>query len=78
MKGTVLRKSTTGGVVRRNITLPENVADTMAKIREETGAQSDSEVIRQACKLYKYILDNGGEAFIRDKVSGEERTIVAV
>lgn len=73
-----MRESTNGGVVRRNVTLPRSVVDTMAQIREETGAQSDSEVIRQACKLYKYIIDNGGDAYIRDKSSGKEKTIVAL
>lgn len=73
-----LRESTNGGVVRRNVTLPKSVIETMAQIREETGAQSDSEVIRKACKLYKYIIDNGGDAYIRDKTSGEEKSIVAL
>lgn len=72
-----MRKSTTGGVARRNITLPKNVVDEMEAVREQTGAQSDSEVLRKAFKLYKHVLDNGGHFYTKDE-EGKERDVLAL
>lgn len=72
-----MRKSTNGGVVRRNLTLPKAVADEMDAVREATGAQSDSEVIRRAFRLYKHIMDSDGEFYTKD-TSGQEKKVLTL
>ena len=54
-----MRKGNKDKVKRRSIMLPESIDKDMADIREKTGAQSDSEVLRRAFKLYKKYVDAG-------------------
>mgnify|MGYP006908222391 CR=1 FL=1 len=71
-----MRKSTDGKLVRRHLTFPEPITEQMAEVRKLTGAQSDSEVLRLAFKLYRVVLEKcGGEFTITDK-DGKEKTII--
>jgi len=67
-------------VKRRSIMLPDSTIEDMAQIREETGAQSDSEVLRRAFKLYKKIVAdvvrNGNELTITNRQTGEKKVII--
>lgn len=56
--------------------LPQSYVDEMARVRELTGAQSDSEVIRRAFALYKKLVDtNIGEIETTDH-SGQKTKVI--
>ncbi|MES2006968.1 MAG: hypothetical protein V4436_02555 [Patescibacteria group bacterium] len=62
---------------RRSIMLPQSYIDEMAKVREAIGAQSDSEVIRRAFKLYKQLVNpNIGDIETTDKDGKKTKIII--
>ena len=50
-----MRKGNNNELVRRNVTLPKEFADRMAALRDATGIQSDSELIRRAVSLLEKV-----------------------
>lgn len=47
--------------------LPESFEADMAEVREKIGASSDSEVIRRAFRLYKKLMEFGGEIMLKHR-----------
>jgi metal-responsive CopG/Arc/MetJ family transcriptional regulator len=74
-----MRKSTEGTTQqRRNLMFPETLAAELAEVRQKTGAQSDSEVLRHAFRLYKHLLEHHeGSVYVRDK-EGKEQKLLAL
>ena len=67
-----MRKSTNGSSLkRRSLMLPDSFDVDMAELRQKTGAQSDSEVIRRAFKLLKKLASEENEVILKDKKTGE-------
>ena len=68
-----MRKGNTAELVRRNITLPKDLSELMAELREKTGIQSDSELIRRSVllldKVFQY--EEDGETLKAHKKNGE-------
>lgn len=65
--------------VRLNLELSETVRKNMDKIRDDTDADSLSEVIRRALALYDFLVHRkaeGCEVVLRNKDTGEERGLV--
>lgn len=60
--------------------LPDSVVAEMAEIRERTGAQSDSEVLRRAFKLYQRLINTGDreKVIIEDIETGQQRQVELV
>jgi hypothetical protein len=73
-----MRKSNEAGVFRRNITLPREFVDRMAELRELTGVQSDSELIRRSVKLLEKVIENGGTVTVTDPKTATETKIVVI
>ena len=73
-----MRKSNEAGVVRRNITLPREFVDRMAELRELTGVQSDSELIRRSVNLLEKVIENGGTVTVTDPNTATETKIVVI
>ena len=76
-----MRKGNASELVRRNLTLPKDLADLMAELREKTGIQSDSELVRRSVllldKVFQY--EEDGETLKAHKKNGEvERLTVLV
>jgi metal-responsive CopG/Arc/MetJ family transcriptional regulator len=73
-----MRTGNTQTLVRRNITMPEELAETMAAIRKKTGIQSDSELIRKAVILFDriYAYEDEGDRLKAHKANGEVERIV--
>ena len=62
---------------RRNVTLPDSAITRLEELKQRTGAASDSEVIRQALRVYQAITqDDGAEVIIREKATGRENRLV--
>jgi hypothetical protein len=53
--------------------LPDSFIQEMAEIRELIGAQSDSEVIRRAFRLYKKLVEGTAEVTLTDKKTGIQK-----
>lgn len=75
-----MRKGNKNSVKRRSIMLPDSVVAEMAEIRERTGAQSDSEVLRRAFKLYQRLINTGDreKVIIEDIETGQQRQVELV
>ena len=73
-----MRKSNAAGVVRRNITLPREFVERMAELREPTGIQSDSELIRRSVNLLEKVIENGGTVIVSDAKTATETKIVVI
>ena len=74
-----MRKGNTDKVRRRSITLPDRFVAEMAEVREKIGAQSDSEVIRRAFKLFRrLVIDPDLEITVLDPKTGKETRIFII
>ena len=67
-----MRKSNASGVVRRNITLPAEFVARRAELREITGIQSDSELIRRSLNLLEKVVENGDSVVIENSKTKEK------
>lgn len=67
-----MRRGNEEPVKKRSIMLPDSFVAEMAVVREQIGAQSDSEVIRRAFKLYRRLLGDDKEVRVKDRATGEE------
>jgi|GEM_PF-1627994 len=52
---------TDGKFMRRNITLPKSAVERLKQLRSRTEAVSDSQVIRDALKVYADYIQNAAE-----------------
>jgi len=73
----MMRKSNEETLLRRNLMFPENFVEDIAELRRKTGAQSDSELLRRAFRVYEQIMKHDGTLFVRDK-DGKEREFVGL
>ena len=75
-----MRTSNSGAIVRRNVTMPKELADLMAQLREKTGIQSDSELIRKAVILLDrvYASEQEGDKIKAHKANGDVERIVVI
>ena len=67
-----MRKGNTSGVVRRNRTLPAEFVARMAELRELTGIQSDSELIRRSLNLLGKVVENGDSVVVENSKTKEK------
>ena len=72
-----MRKASVEGLARRNLTLSNSTIDRLSQLKQSTGAASDSEVIRQALRVYEAICQPGKNVFLRDKETGEEILVLS-
>lgn len=73
-----MRSGSAGKLVRRNLMLPDSFEARIAEIREKTEASSDSEVVRRALRLYEGLVKGEFELTRKDKVTGEEKTVIPI
>lgn len=73
-----MRSGNAAKLVRRNLMLPDSFEARIAEIREKTEASSDSEVVRRALRLYEGLVKGEFEVTVRDKVTGEVRSVITV
>lgn len=71
-----MRQGSTERQARRNLTLPDSAMARLAQLKESTGAASDSEVIRQALRVYATITQKDAEIILRDRTTGKETTLL--
>ncbi len=73
------RRSTNRKMTRLNLAVSEDVRDRIETLRDETDAESVTEVIRRALAVYDKLISKsqqGGEVFIRHR--GVEREVLLV
>lgn len=72
----VARTKKVNTIRKKNITLPDSIEEKIALIRERTGAQSDSEVIRSALKVYNLVVFSGDGSFKISNKDGAEKEVM--
>lgn len=73
-----MRKGNDETAKRRSIMLPDSFVKEMAEVREQIGAQSDSEVIRRAFKLYRRLIDEDKEITLKDRATGVQTRLEVI
>lgn len=71
-----MRKGSSEQLVRRNITLPDSFIKRLDSLKESVGAASDSEIIRQALRLYEAVHRKDTEVVLRNTETGKETTVL--
>jgi metal-responsive CopG/Arc/MetJ family transcriptional regulator len=73
-----MRKGSAEKQTRRNVTLPESAVTRLDRLKEVTGAASDSEVIRQALRVYDAISLADKDVILRDRETGKETAVLTI
>ena len=74
-----MRTNSDAKSIRRSITFSPKAANRLTRLREDTDASNDTEVVRNALRLYEWVIEQtkeGNEVYLRNGKGMEQRVPV--